>query len=82
MAYFGGIFFANMGGGSGQNYSHRVGPRAGDDVYTFAIGSAIYYAVDNGAHVLCLALSTTQSGFIKDCQCRLERPCAHASPML
>ena len=22
MAYFGGIFFANMGGGGGQNYSH------------------------------------------------------------
>ena len=33
MAYFGGIFFANMGGGGGHNYFH-MGPPS-------AIGSAI-----------------------------------------
>ena len=30
MAYFGGIFFANMGGGGGQNYFQKLFPDFGD----------------------------------------------------
>ena len=39
MAYFGGIFFANMGGGGGQKYFHFRGPKFHEAMdYCYSLG--------------------------------------------